>query len=113
LEQNVKIIESRISQKSFSYTKLAKGVWYYEDVFVFLIKSLNDIVLYSLAIAVLFLCTYSLVNNSISDQLLQIVFLGSIFSSFIVIFNGIRSFIGISLGFVIFFLVTLTLQINF
>jgi hypothetical protein len=26
LEQNVKIIESRISQKSFSYTKLAKGV---------------------------------------------------------------------------------------
>ncbi len=113
LKQNIKIIESRISQKTFSYTKLAKGAWYYEDVFVFLIKSINDIVLYSLAITILFLCIYSLLNNSISDQLLRIVFLGSIFSSFIVIFNGIRSFIGISFGFIIFFLVTLALQINF
>ncbi len=113
IEQNIQIIESRISKKTFSYTKLAKGIWYYEDVIVFIIKSITDIVLYSLALAILVLAALSIFNTSLSQQLFSIVFVGSVLSSFVVIFNGLRSFITISLGSWIFFLVSLALQINF
>ena len=113
IEQNIQIIESRISKKTFSYTKLAKGIWYYEDVIVFIIKSITDIVLYSLALAILVLAALSIFNASLSQQLFSIVFVGSILSSFVVIFNGLRSFVGVTLGSWIFFLVSFALQINF
>jgi len=56
IEQNIQIIESRISLKSYSYTKIVKGLFYYEEVVVFLIKSLADIVLYALATTILSFC---------------------------------------------------------
>lgn len=56
IEQNIQIIESRISLKSYSYTKIVKGFLYYEEVVVFLVKSLADIVLYALATTILSFC---------------------------------------------------------
>lgn len=113
IEQNIQIIESRISKKMFSYTKIAKGFLYYEEVFAYLIRSLSDAVLYSFAATILFFTVYSLLGNPLAEQLVRIVFMGSVLSCFVVIFNGVRTFFGIGLGFGIFFLVSLALQINF
>lgn len=113
IEQNISIIESRISKRKFSYTKLVKGIKYYEEVFAYLVRSLSDAILYSFAATIMFFCAFSIVSTPLTEQLLKIVFIGSVFATFVVIFNGVRSFFGIGLGFGIFFLVSLALQINF
>ena len=113
IKQNISIIESRITKKRFSYTKIIKGVMYYEEVFTYLVRSISDIILYSFLILITLFSGLSFSNEVIMDRLSQIVFLWSILGIFVVIFGKIKSFLGIWIGFGIFFLVSFALRINF
>lgn len=113
IEQNIQIIESRITKKRFSYTKIAKWVLYYEEVFVYLLRAISDIVLYALSLFILIFSATSFFWPPVSERLVQIAFFGAILGVFSVIFHRARSFMGVSMGFGVFLLVSFALRINF
>lgn len=113
IEQNIQIIESRITKKRFSYTKIAKGVLYYEEVFTYLLRAMSDIILYSLSLFILVFSVNSFFGPPVSERLVQIAFFGAVLGVFSVIFHRARSFVGVSVGFGVFLLVSFALRINF
>lgn len=50
IEQNIKLLENRLKNSTFSYTKIVKWVHYYEDLFFGLIGTISDTILYSIFI---------------------------------------------------------------
>ncbi len=52
LEQNILIIESRVENKTISYSKITKGLGYYEDIFFYMIRSVADGILYILLLSI-------------------------------------------------------------
>lgn len=113
IKQNIKIVESRVSKKRFSYTKIIKWLMYYEEVLVYLFRTISDIILYSFVFLITLFCFLSFSEPQAVDKLLQIVFLGSILWTFVVLFWKARSFLWLSFGFWIFFLVSFALRVNF
>jgi hypothetical protein len=53
LEQNILILESRVEKKYISYTKITKGILYYEDVIAYIIRSFADTLLYVLMLSII------------------------------------------------------------
>ncbi|MFA6090218.1 MAG: hypothetical protein WC774_00370 [Candidatus Gracilibacteria bacterium] len=109
--QNIQLIENRIKNKKFSYTNIVKGVHYYIDISIYLLKIIGDYILYIIFV-------YSLFFIYLSTQELQtfnysILFLLVILSFFSFLTRMIKNnffpfgFLGIFVFFYTF------LQLNF
>ena len=48
--QNIRLIKNRLSRRRFSYTKIAKGVRYYEDIVIALIGGTGNAIIYALLV---------------------------------------------------------------
>lgn len=110
--QNISLIENRIKNKSFSYTKLVKGIGYYTDVFLFFIGWIGDVFLYSLLVYSLFFILFHTGIFSVQinyNILFLIVFLS--FFSFLTRF--MKSFSLFVIGFIISGVFLVFLQTNF
>lgn len=46
--QNISLIQNRIENKKFSYTRIVKGFQYYQDILFYIIRSTADIALYTM-----------------------------------------------------------------
>lgn len=115
LYQNIQIIENRINNKNFSYTKIIRGADYYIHVILRILAYLGDILLYWLLIYAIFFTLYFLgdrlkISLQIKDDLLFFI---SILSGFVVVTRFYRNIIAFTLWFLTFLFFIFFLSINF
>lgn len=69
--QNIYLLKKRINRKTFSYTKILRGIQYYEEMLFALVADLGNTVVYALAIFGLYYVAVRAVSAvSLSDTLL-------------------------------------------
>ncbi|MDD5197915.1 MAG: hypothetical protein PHN60_03585 [Candidatus Gracilibacteria bacterium] len=109
--QNIKLIEKRIKNTQFSYTSVVKGLVYYTDISIFLLKIIGDYLIYIIFIYSLFFIYFSLggiYSFNYSILFFLVIFL---FFSFLTRLIKNNSFLIGYIGIFIFFY--LFLQFNF
>ena len=96
IEQNISLLKNRISKKNVPYMQIVKGISYYSDVFFYLIRSLGDLLLYSLflySIGYFFFDGYKILSGALGVYHTGIYFIAilSIFAFFLKQVRGIFS----------------------
>lgn len=116
LLQNIQIIENRINNKNVSYTKIAHGFEYYIDSFLFWLREIVDIGIYTIYgyitiyISLQILRYFSIVEFSLYTKSFLFI---TIFSVFIFLFSFTRSMMVFFITFFLFILSFSFLSINF
>ncbi len=113
LEQNILILESRVEKKYISYTKITKGILYYEDVIAYIIRSFADTLLYVLMLSIIVFSVTTLPGWRLSDFLSPVSFIWSIFVVAALILWRTKGFSSALVGGGIFLFVAFALQVNF
>ena len=113
LEQNILILESRVEKKYISYTKITKGILYYEDVIAYIIRSFADTLLYVLMLSIIVFSVTTLPGWRLSDFLSPVSFIWSIFGVAALILWRTKGFSSALVGGGIFLFVAFALQVNF
>ncbi|MDD5377057.1 MAG: hypothetical protein PHH16_02980 [Candidatus Gracilibacteria bacterium] len=109
--QNIQLIEKRIKNVKFSYTSIVKGLQYYTDIGIFLLKTSGDYMIYNIFVYSLFFIYFSLGGfHSFNYSVLFLLVILSFFSFLTRIIKNnsyLLGYVGIFAFFCIF------LQLNF
>lgn len=109
--QNIQLIEKRILSVRFSYTSIVKGLGYYVDILLFLVRLIGDYFLYvTLIYSLFFIVITAAAPNLLNYSVLYGVVILSFFSFFTKFVRNIGSLMGITLLFSLF---VVFLQLNF
>lgn len=116
LLQNIQIIENRVNNRNVSYTKIAHGFEYYIDTFLFWLKEITDIGIFTIFgyvfvyILLQILGNFGLVDISIHPKSFLFI---TIFSVSIFYFSFVRSISVFFIAFILFILSFSFFSINF
>lgn len=109
--QNIQLIENRIKNIRFSYTKIVKGLHYYTDIGVYSLSYIGDILLYGIFFySVFFIISQSSHLFSLNYSIFYPVVLFSFFSFLTKIMKNMTSILFLFIIYGIFFIF---LQVNF
>ncbi|EKD44611.1 MAG: hypothetical protein ACD_71C00077G0003 [uncultured bacterium (gcode 4)] len=109
--QNIQLIENRIKNIRFSYSKIVKGIHYYTDIGIFSLSYIGDILLYGIFFySVFFIFSQMSHTFPLNYSILYPIVLFSFFSFLTKVMKNIPSVVIFFLLYGVFFLF---LQINF
>lgn len=112
--QNILLIEKRITQKRFSYTQIVKGISYYKDIFLMIVRSSSDVAMYSVAfVSFLFLLSEIGVFFSLSAPYSPSSFFIAEAVIYVLLFQGVYSSASFLASVLLFSWITTALVINF
>lgn len=114
--QNISIIQSRIEKKKISYTRIVKGISYYNKAFIYAMQMGINFILYSLAGVIIFSTILWILyedSTSVFTIFSQTSFIITLLFIFSFLFYSIRNMITFGVWIGIFLFLFLLLQINF
>ncbi|MFZ4461641.1 MAG: hypothetical protein ACOYN2_03805 [Patescibacteria group bacterium] len=113
--QNIALIQNRIENKKFSYTRIVKGFEYYQDVLFYMVRSTADVVLYTIFFVGLYLLVGEMLAPwvNISGDMSGLLFPFTILAFFTLLFGNVRSLFMGSISSALFVFIIFALEINF
>jgi hypothetical protein len=113
LEQNISILQSRVSGNTFSYTRIVKGLAYYNDLLLYTFSYLANLSIFFIAVTTLLL---GVLNNIIPGERFQIhtfVFFFCLVAFFPLFFRNRSKMYSFLIMFFFYIVLVLGLNINF
>lgn len=109
--QNIQLIENRIKNIRFSYTKIVKWIYYYRDIGIYILSYIGDIIIYGVFLySIFFIFSQTSHIFSLNYSIFYPIVLFSLFSLLTRIMKNISSIFFLLIFYGVFYIF---LQINF
>jgi hypothetical protein len=113
LEQNISILQLRVSGGRFSYTRIVKGLAYYNDLLLYAVAYLANLSIFLIALSTLFLGLLSSIVWGERFQLNSFVFFFCVVALFGIFFRNLSKIYSFLIMSFIYTLLVLALGLNF
>lgn len=113
LEQNISILQSRVSGGKFSYTRIVKGLAYYNDLLLYAVTYLANLAIFLIAMSTLFLGLLSSITPGERFQINSFVFFFCLIALFGIFFRNLSKVYSFFVMFFLYALIVIGLSINF